>query len=283
MQGVEMRASYVGNEALAKRGVLNVHRPIEHGTVTDWNSMEMIWEHTFNQQLRLEPSLHPVLLIEGPLSPKSGKERALEIMFESFHSPAVYMQQTACLALYASGRTTGLVLESGDGVTHAVPVYEGFAVRKTVLRMDVSGHDMTQVLQRQLKAEGLQLESSAELEIVRDIKEKLCYVALDYESECQKPIQDVQADYTLPDGSIITVGQARFEAAEAIFDPRRMLEMEDEYGGICGMATRSINASEIDLRGSLARNVVLVRAVPLNRDSHGKLKQGKEGANHHSL
>ncbi|KAK2617037.1 actin [Conoideocrella luteorostrata] len=257
MSGVEVKPLYVGNEASAKRGILNLKYPVEHGVVTDWVGMEMIWEHTFSQELRVAPSDHPILLTECPLNPKTNREKMMEIMFDTFRTPAAYVQITAVGALYASGRTTGLVLDSGDAVTHTVPIYEGFAVRKTILRADVSGRDITQVLQRELKAEGFAFSSSAELDIVRDIKERLCYVAENFVEECDRPLQEISQDYTLPDGSVISVGQARFKAAETMFDPKTFLDVEDEYGGVCGQIAKSITTSEIDLRAALARNIVL--------------------------
>lgn len=264
MQGVEFKNYYVGPDAVAKRGILHCSYPIEHGLIVDWDGMERIWDHTFNQELKVDPSSQPIILTEGPANPKSNRERSMEIMFGKFQTPAAYVQQTAVLAMYASGRTTGLAVESGDGVTHVVPIYEGFAVRKAILRMDQGGLDATQVLQRELKAEGVSLSSSAaQLEIVQDIKEKLCYVAPDYEAECQRPVKDLQEHYELPDGSLISVGQARFKAAEAMFDPKRMLEIEDELGGVCGMVVHSIQANETDLRAALGRNIVLVRTVLL--------------------
>lgn len=260
MSGVESKSCYIGQEAASKRDILSVRHPIEQGIVTEWGAMEKIWEYTFSQVLRLEPSSQTVLLADCPLNPKSNREYAMEIMFDSFSTQAVYMKQTAVLSLYASGRSTGLVLESGDGVTHAVPIHEGFSLEDRVQRLDVSGREVTQVLERQLETEDLRLESFADLDVLQDIKEKLCYVALDYESECQKPIQDVQAEYTLPDGSIITVGHARSQAAEAMFDPQRVLELEAKAEGVCEMAASCVNTSDIDLRAALARNIVLVRA-----------------------
>lgn len=283
MSGVEIEAYCFGQEAAAKRGILDVKHPIKQGIVTDWGAMERIWEHTFSQIRRLKPSSLCVLLTECPLNPRSNRETAMEIMFDAFSTQAVYMQQTAVMSLYASGRTTGFVLESGEGVTHAVPVYEGFALKDRVQRLDVSGLDVTQVLKRQLKAEGVQDESLADVDVLRDIKEKLCYVATDYDLECQKPIQDIQADYTLPDGNIITVGQARFQAAEAMFDPQNMLELEDGAGGVCRLAAGCVDASEIDLRNTLAKNIVLVRAVSSKwrswRNGVGKKKKKEKGAN----
>ncbi len=133
--GLEPKAFYIGDEAQARRGVLKIKYPIEHGIVKDWSDMEQIWNHTFYVELRVSPDEHPVLLTEAPLNPRINREKMAQIMFETFNVPAMYVSIQAVLSLYASGRTTGIVCDAGDGVTHTVPIYEGFAMNHAVRRI----------------------------------------------------------------------------------------------------------------------------------------------------
>lgn len=206
MAGAVEGDRFIGRRAQELRGLLRIRYPMEHGIVNDWGDMERIWSHVYSEELKTLSEEHPVLLTEAPLNPRANRDAAAQIFFETFNVPALYISIQAILSLYSSGRTTGVVLDSGDGVTHAVPVYEGFSMPHAIQRIDVAGRDVTDHLQTQLRRAGYYLHTSSEREIVRAIKERCCQFATQPLEEHAEAKQAVE--FALPDGNVIKVRAA---------------------------------------------------------------------------
>ncbi|MDI1485487.1 MAG: centractin- actin- protein of the dynactin complex [Ramalina farinacea] len=251
---------FIGQRAQELRGLLKIRYPLEHGIVTDWDDMERIWQFVYGEELKTMSEEHPVLLTEPPLNPRSNRDTAAQILFETFNVPALYTSIQAVLSLYASGRTTGVVLDAGDGVSHAVPVYEGFAMPSSIRRIDIAGRDVTEYLQLLLRKSGYVFSTSAEKEVVRMMKEKVGYVTLDPRKEEKEWSQlggrgeGKVAEYVLPDGQKMKVGPERWRAPELLFDPEII---GSEYPGVHQIVVDAINRTDMDLRKNLFGNIVL--------------------------
>jgi len=180
---------------MAKKGILDITYPIAHGIVESWEDMEKVWHHTFYNELRVAPNeCKGILLTEAPRNPKANREKMVQIMFETFEVQNIYVAIQAVMSLYSAGRTTGLVVDSGDGVTHTVPVFEGFSLPHAVEKMEIAGRILTGYMQKLLLESGISMTSAAELEIVKDMKEKLCFVAQNFAEEREQATKSSEHD-----------------------------------------------------------------------------------------
>uniref|UniRef100_A0A0X3PJT9 Actin n=2 Tax=Schistocephalus solidus TaxID=70667 RepID=A0A0X3PJT9_SCHSO len=256
LKGVGDKEKYIGDEAQTKRGVLSLKYPIENGFVVNWDDMEKLWNELFYNELRVAPEEHQVLLTEPPLNPKANREKMAIIMFEHFQTPGMYVSLQSVLSLYATGRMSGLLVDSGDGVTHAIPIYEGYAVRSSVRRMDLAGRKLTEHLMTLLGERGYFFKTTSEKEIVREIKEKLAYVAEDFDKEIVRAAttSEVEKHYILPDGQTITVNNERFRCAEALLQPSHV---GMEGPGMSEITFDALHSTDRSIHTELYQSIVL--------------------------
>jgi actin len=261
---------YIGNDAIDKRGILKLRYPMEHGIVNNWTDMESIWKYTFDK-LSVDYTLHNVMLTEPPLNPKKNREKMMEIMFDTFNVPASFVAIQGVLGLYSSGRTTGIVLDIGDGVAHTIPIIEGYNISHAMNRYDLAGRDITEYLRKLLEQKGYRFTTSSEKEIIKNIKEKLCYCAIDYDKELNScASSNITKSYKLPDGNTIYLDTEMFQAPEILFEPGLIGK---EYNGIHNTIYDSIQKTDMDLRKMLFSNIVLSGGTTMIKNMDKRLEK----------
>ncbi|KAF0027685.1 hypothetical protein F2P81_020426 [Scophthalmus maximus] len=254
---IEIKDLMVGDEASELRSMLEVNYPMENGIVRNWDDMKHLWDYTFGpEKLNIESRNCKILLTEPPMNPTKNREKIIEVMFETYQFSGVYIAIQAVLTLYAQGLLTGVVVDSGDGVTHICPVYEGFSLPHLTRRLDIAGRDITRYLIKLLLLRGYAFNHSADFETVRMMKEKLCYVGYNIEQEQKLALETtvLVESYTLPDGRVIKVGGERFEAPEALFQPH-LINVEGV--GVAELLFNTIQAADIDTRPEFYKHIVL--------------------------
>mmetsp|Transcript_50988 Transcript_50988/g.127967 ORF Transcript_50988/g.127967 Transcript_50988/m.127967 type:complete len:388 (-) Transcript_50988:292-1455(-) len=256
VENVEIKDIMVGDEAARLRTMLQCTYPLEAGIVRNWEDAHHLWNYTFFERLKVDPKECKIMLTEPPMNPKKNREEMVKIMFETYGFKSVYVAIQAVLVLYAQGLLTGVVVDCGDGVTHIVPVYEGFALPHIIKRLDVAGRDITRYLIKLLLLRGYAFNRSADFETVRQIKEKLCYVGYDLDLERRLALETtvLVESYTLPDGRVIKVGAERFEAPEALFNPN-LIDVESP--GMAELLFNTIQSADIDTRTEFYNHIVL--------------------------
>ena len=218
--------------------------PIECGIVSDWEDMESIWHHTLYNELHASPEEHPIMLTDSPLNPKCNREKMAEIMFETFNCPGLYIITQAVLSLYATGFLAGVVLVSGEDMTHVVPVYDSYKLSHAVKSVGLGA------LMQQLNRRGYSFSTEYDRGIVQSIKERMLYVS---NGESNGTAEDRES-YELPDGQKVILGRELSNCAEILFNPTLL---RSELDGMHNWVYRSIKEFDFDKYKQLITHIVL--------------------------
>lgn len=255
-KNVELKDVMVGDECAKHRALLETSYPIENGIVRDWKGMINLYDYTFYERLKIDPKEHKILLTEPPMNPKENQKKMLQTMLETYQFEAAKVGVQAMLVLYAQGLLTGVVVDSGDGVTHIVPVWEGVVPQLLIKRLDVAGRHITRYLIKLLQVRGYNFNKSADFETVRQIKEKHCYIGYDLDVEKRLGLETtvLMQSYTLPDGRVIKLGAERYQAPECLFQPSLI---DNEKKGMQETLFGMIQEADIDLRPAFYKHIVL--------------------------
>ena len=273
---------YIGNDILTRRANtenqidIKWNCPIKNGFIENMDEMAQLYDYSF-QKLNKNPEEHPVLLTEPVLNEKANREHIAQCMFETFNTPGLYIQMPGVLGMYASGSVNGITVDIGNEIQEIVPVYEGFPLREGINRVNFGGSRITDYFRRLCSEKGYYWkEQLEELEEVKQIKEKMCYVAENYKDELMKPMYSIHTEktYELPDGKRFTLENQTFRATEILFDPKMDNIDED---GVVERLVSSIFKCPIDLRRNLYKNVVLTggssKFEGLKNRIHSEMKQ----------
>ncbi|EAX95790.1 Actin family protein [Trichomonas vaginalis G3] len=246
----------VCDETYPVRQYLDLTLPVEHGIVKNWEDEALVLDYVFKEKLKIRNEDHPLLITEAPLNPKDNRKKMCEIFFEQFNFPRLQVCPQALLVLYAQGLMTGVVVDSGDGVTHIMPIAENYILSHLTGRMDISGRDVTEQLVKLLTLRGYTFHKTSDFDVVREIKEQLCFISadIDVDRKIANETTTFVVPYKLNDGRIVKVSGERFEAPEILFQPD-LIGLECK--GLSDLLFDTIMKADINLRRNLFESIVV--------------------------
>uniref|UniRef100_A0A8C6IFE0 Actin, epsilon 1 n=1 Tax=Mus spicilegus TaxID=10103 RepID=A0A8C6IFE0_MUSSI len=253
LEGLGEQDWFIGAETQTNRTELNMYYPISRGAITNWDNVEKIWHYSFYHSLQIAPEQHPILITEAPLTSKEAKSRMTQAQGQGMICTSQRPLRSGNSISTHHG--AGTAIESGDGMTYFVPVMNGYPLHLSTTKLDIAGQDLTLYLMKLLSDNGNVLETIADLEYIRDLKDKYSYVALDYNMEMSKTsAPSFQKKFTLPDGKEINLGQEAFMCSEALFDTSLL---ERANPGIHMLTLESIMSCEKSHQRTLFNCIVL--------------------------
>jgi actin-related protein len=288
-----MGDSAVGDEAIARRGMLFCNQPFQGGIVNNWGDAERLWANIIFSELRIIPENHCFVLTQPALTPESQKEKLLELMLETFNAHSLYLGAAPVFSLYSYGLTTGLVVDSGLDNTTVVPIHEGYALGRHVTSSPIAGRQLTLYLAQLMKRRGYTFGTPVEMDLINNVKEELCFARNPFQTggDMFGPTAGAEAEggkhFLLPDGQAIPIDEQRYDCVEALFDFSILGEqytpkfhMLTDHGdffdptirkGLSWLAFTAINHCEPVLRPQLYNNIVLAGGSTSFPGTQGRL------------
>ena len=244
LENLELKELMIGDEVIPVRSLLELTYPMKEGIIENKEDMAILWDYCIKKKLKVEGNLkdRKILLTEAPSNPNDNKIKMGEIVFEKLGFGYFNIEPQAKLSLFCEGLESGIILDSGDGVTHCIPISSGYLLHPFIKRLDIAGRHITDYLIRLLQIKGYAFNSSSDFEYAREIKEKYCFVSCDIESDRKLDTETTYYNsmHKLPDGRKIRISSEKFEAPEILFDPHLI---QNENPGIHEMLYNSINVS----------------------------------------
>ena len=245
IENIELRPIMIGDEVTPVRSMLELSYPMEEGIITNAEDMQILWDYVLQKKLKIVKDNfkdRKLLMTEAPNNPDRNKEVMAEILFEKLGIGYFNIEVQAKMTLYAEGEETGVILDSGDGVTHVIPIFQNYLITHQIKRLDIAGRHITNYLTRLLQMKGYAFNSTADFETVREIKEKYCFVSCDISSDRKLDLETsfYNSESKLPDGRKIHISNEKFEAPEILFEPHLV---QNEMPGVHEMLYNSINVS----------------------------------------
>jgi len=282
---------FVGTSSLSfRRDKMEIINPIQKGLVSNWEAMEQLWDHIFLDRLRINPKEHPLLVSEPSFNTRPFRETLTEILFEKHEIPGLFVAKNAVLTCFASGKSSGLVLDSGGGTTCVAAVHDGYVLQRSIIKSLLGGDALTDIYLKTLEQKNIHIrphymiQSKREIrpgefevqlkdlpnttesyrqymikQIIRDLKESVCRISdstFDEQSNANIP----SIGYELPDGNVISVGTDRFSIPELLFNPEPLNEkgfIEEPLVGLPQMVWNSISKCDTDIRRELFSSIVV--------------------------
>jgi len=264
LEDIELKPIMIGDEVVPVRSLLELTYPMKEGIIVNGDDMATLWDYCIKEKLNLKGDLkdRKILLTEAPSNPNDNKKKMGEIVFEKLGIGYFNIEPQAKLTLFCEGLETGIILDSGDGVSHCIPIAFSTLLHHQIKRLDIAGRHITEYLIKLLQIKGYAFNSTADFELVREMKEKYCFVSCDIESDrkLDKETTYYNSIHKLPDGRKIRISSEKYEAPEILFNPHLV---QNEMPGIHEMLYNSINGCDIDLRKDLYKNIILSGATTM--------------------